>query len=430
MPWQERSVMSLRTDMVRAVLEEGKSVSEVCRQYEISRKTAYKWLKRFMEGGTAALADRSRRPLHSPTRTGGAVERAVLSVRSAHKAWGGRKIARFLLNQGFDSVPAPSTITRILRRGGAIDDRASEKHKAFTRFCMESSNQLWQMDFKGPVRLADGTICHPLTVIDDSTRFLLGLRACLDQRWTTVRDELSQVFRRYGIPDRMLMDNGSPWGDAFDSPYTKLGVWLLHLGIAVSHGRPFHPQTQGKGERLHRTLKEELLAVGSFSDMAACQEGFDRWRDVYNRQRPHEAIGLMTPESVYEPSRKAFPEQLPTIVYDEEDQVRKVDASGKVYFGNRRFRVGKGFAGYLVAIRKTLDEGRFEVYFGDRKVKEIELGNDVKAARSVMSDRGAEPEPVATDERSAFMLSSEEVATGARGSTDTKTGCRKCNPCL
>lgn len=377
MPWKEQTLMSLRVQFVQSLLEGDSSLSQLCRQFGISRKTAYKWIARFREGGWSALADRSKRPIHSPTRTEDSTEDAVLRVRDLHKAWGARKIASFLSNQGFHQLPAPSTITAILRRHGRIDPSQSSKHKPFIRFCMQSPNQLWQMDFKGHFMLGDGQSCHPLTILDDHSRFLLALRACPNETRITVEQELTRTFRLFGIPGRMLMDNGSPWGGTSQTPHTKLVVWLMHIGIAVSHGRPFHPQTQGKDERLHRTISEELLRGRSFRNLQECQEAFDLWREVYNTQRPHEAIGMRTPECMYEPSSRAFPEVLPAIVYEEGEQVRKVDKTGKVYFRNRAFRVGKGFAGYLVGIRPGEEEGIFEVVFGTQKVGVIELAKGV-----------------------------------------------------
>jgi transposase-like protein len=171
MPWKEQTLMSLRVQFVQSLLEGDSSLSQLCRQFGISRKTAYKWIARFREGGWSALADRSKRPIHSPTRTEDSTEDAVLRVRDLHKAWGARKIASFLSNQGFHQLPAPSTITAILRRHGRIDPSQSSKHKPFIRFCMQSPNQLWQMDFKGHFMLGDGQSCHPLTILDSFWHF-------------------------------------------------------------------------------------------------------------------------------------------------------------------------------------------------------------------------------------------------------------------
>ena len=167
-----------------------------------------------------------------------------------------RKIKAYLERKEGSRMPSASTITAILKRNEQIDPAESSKHRPFQRFEMEQPNQLWQMDFKGYFALEEGGYCHPLTVLDDHSRFLLGLRACPNEAMVTVKAQLSEIFRSYGLPDRMLMDNGSPWGDDADTHHTIFTAWLIRLGVQVSHGRPYHPQTQGKDERLHRTLQD------------------------------------------------------------------------------------------------------------------------------------------------------------------------------
>ena len=193
-----------------------------------------------------------------------------LAVRAEHPAWGGRKIRRRLQDLKHPAVPSASTITAILHRQGRIAAAASAGHKPFERFERAAPNELWQMDYKGHFATRAGR-CHPLTVVDDHSRYAVGLRACGDERGGTVQAELSAIFRRYGLPERMLMDNGSPWGSDALHRHTWLTVWLLELGIAVSHGRPYHPQTQGKDERFHRTLTAEVIGRRAFADLAECQ---------------------------------------------------------------------------------------------------------------------------------------------------------------
>lgn len=201
-----------------------------------------------------------------------------------------------MIAQGYQDVPAASTITDILRRHGRLSEDEASKHKAWTRFEHEAPNQLWQMDFKGHFPMGQGR-CHPLTVLDDHSRFSLGLIACSNERTETVQRGLTSLFRRYGLPDRILADNGSPWGSNGEHRYTQLNVWLLRLGIITSHGRSYHPQTQGKEERFHRTLKAELLRWEDFRNLTHCQRLFDAWRNKYNMERPHEAL-----ESKYRPA--------------------------------------------------------------------------------------------------------------------------------
>ena len=334
MPWSERSTMSLRREFVELALMDGANMQALCERFGISRPTGYKWLHRFEQQGAAGLLDRSRRPHTSPKRTQENMERSVLTLRDEHPAWGTRKI-RHLLGT-VEDIPSPSTLTQILRRNGRLDPKESAKHRPFKRFEHPDPNLLWQMDFKGHFGLAREGRCHPLTVLDDYSRFCLLLCACRDERTRTVQDELSACFKERGLPEQILCDNGPPWGNASAAcGHTALSVWLMRLGIRVCHGRPWHPQTQGKEERFHRTLLDELIrpvmglcvrwnaAAASpqkpganpsqsgkavqVADHGSCQMLFDSWRSSYNYVRPHQAIDLRTPASRYQPSPRLFP---------------------------------------------------------------------------------------------------------------------------
>jgi len=273
-----------------------------------------------------------------------------------------------------NDLPSVSTITAILRRNGRVDPEQADKHKPWRRFEAEAPNALWQMDFKGHFRVAE-VRCHPLTVLDDHSRFLLGVYACGDERWRTVQGHLTTVFRRYGLPQRMLVDNGSPWGSDETHHDTPLTVWLMQLGIDVSHSRPYHPQTLGKCERFHRTLKAEAIGKRVFHNLRHCQQQFDGWRYVYNFQRPHEALGMMVPAHCYRESTREFPDSLPPIQYAPGDEVRKVQIDGRVYFRGRGFSVGKAFRGHRLALRPTVTEGLLDVFFSHHKVAQIDLNN-------------------------------------------------------
>jgi transposase InsO family protein len=375
MPWKEESIMSLRREFVELASQSRVNISQLCRRFQISREIGYKWLKRYREEGVPGLADRSRRPEHSPRRTKAAVEQVVLSVRDRYNGYGARKIRRLLLDQGQSQVPTASTVHAILGRNGRIDPAESVKHQPWQRFEYEAPNQLWQMDFKGHFPLGNGQRCHPLTVLDDHSRYGLCLRACRDERGPTVQDGLRDCFRRYGLPERMLMDNGSPWGHDADHPYTLLTVWLLRLGIGVSHGRPYHPQTQGKAERFHRTMQGELLQGRSYWDHEQAQTGFNQWLEIYNFERPHQALSLAVPARHYQISPKPFPEVLPAIEYGPEDQVRKVQDQGWVCFHGREFRLSQAFRGYPVALRPTRTDGLWEVYFYSHKIAHFDLSH-------------------------------------------------------
>lgn len=372
MPWQEVSTMSLRIEFVRLATAPDANVSQLCRRFGIAPKTAYKWLHRYHEHGLAGLEDLSRRPHSSPKQTSDALVERILKLRTAHPAWGGRLLRHRLIQLGIEGVPAASTITEILRKHGRLDPKESERRQAWQRFEHEAPNRLWQMDFKGYFETGAG-VCHPLTVLDDHSRYSLVLEACPDQKAGTVQSCLIEAFRRYGLPERMTMDNGAPWGASGAHDYTTFTVWLIRLGIRVSHSRPHHPQTQGKDERFHRTLKAEVLHNRSFRDLQHCQADFDAWQYVYNFERPHTALNMSVPGSRYQVSWRDYPEQLPPIDYGPDDMVRKVQGKGEIHFRGRTHKVGTAFKGLPVALRHTTDEGRFEVYFCHQRVAEIDL---------------------------------------------------------
>jgi transposase InsO family protein len=327
--------MSDREEFCRLSAAPGSNVRELCRRWRISLSTGYKWLGRYRLSGMAGLADRSRRPLHSPRRSVAAIEAAVLALRRQHPAWGGRKLHRVLEMDGSGTAPAASAITEILRRHGLLDGPGAGEGRDWVRFEHATPNDLWQMDFKGHVAMTSGR-CHPLTVLDDHSRFALGIAACADERTETVRARLEQMFRRYGLPRRMLTDNGSPWGTAGEPMgYTPLSVWLLDLGVAVSHGRPYHPQTQGKDERFHRSLKAEVLANAPLVDLPQAQRAFDRWREVYNTRRPHEALAMATPASRCSMSPRTLPETIRPPDYPSQAIVRTVDKHGQITLNQR-----------------------------------------------------------------------------------------------
>ncbi len=365
--------MSLRQEFVQLAQHREIPLSELCRRFGISRKTGYQWLQRYQAEGLAGLRDRSRRPHTSPRRSPSAVEAAVVAARQAHPTWGGRKLQSWLAARGEPTPRSPNTVTAILRRHGLIDPEEAQKHRPLRRFEASEPNELWQMDFKGWFPVGQRGSCHPLTILDDHSRFLLGLQACPDETQQTVQAHLIEVFRRYGLPRRILVDNGSPWGDDADTPYTALTAWLLRLGIAVSHSRPYHPQTLGKDERLHRTLHEELLRHCAFGSLEECQQAFDAWRDRYNWERPHEALGMQPPASRYRPSPRAYPEELPPIVYEPSDLVRRVDSTGRISFQNRSFRVGKAFRHQPVALRPAEEDGKYVVFFCQYPIRHIDL---------------------------------------------------------
>ncbi len=366
--------MSLRDEFVTLASQEGANIRELCRRYQISAKTGYKWLGRFRADGVGGLADRSRRPLASPARTPEPVEAAILALRAAHPTWGGRKLHHALRAQGMvqlADVPAPSTITAILARHGQLAPVAA-RVRPWRRFEHAAPNDLWQVDFMGHRPLAQGRV-HPLTILDDHSRFALGLVACACERQEVVQAHLTACFRRYGLPHAILTDNGPPWGTSGAGGLTALEAWLLRLGIEPWHGRAYHPQTQGKVERFHRTIAAEAFGPHPFPNLAAAQTAFDAFRHGYNHDRPHVALADAVPLARYQASSRPFPETLPPIAYGPDDRVRRVRAQGAISFQNRSWFVGSGLVGFDVAVRPTTDDAVWAVVFCQREVARLDL---------------------------------------------------------
>src|SRR3954468_11529270 len=387
MPWKEVSIVDQRQELVRLAMQEGANRRELFRRFGVHPNTGYKWLGRW--AAKEELTDRSRRPHSSPARTEDSIEERVLAVRDAHPAWGARKIARCLERDGV-ACPASSTVHAILQRHGRITAPLGGA-AAHLRFEMPEPNQLWQMDFKGHMPLSGGGRCHPLTVVDDHSRYNLCLAACADERRNTVQNRLELTFRHYGLPEAFFVDNGNPWGDSSGQRWTTFAVWLLKLGVAVLHSRPYHPQSRGKNERFHRTLKAEVFALRQFRNLAEAQRTFDAWRTVYNLERPHEALNQDVPANRYRPSPRQMPDRLAQAEYDTDEIVRSVPTTKDyISFKGRHWKVPQAFRGERVAIRPLTIDGHYGVFFAAHQIATIDLTNnktvgDVSEQVSAMS---------------------------------------------
>lgn len=361
MPWHTQTYMSQRLEFVVLATGSGLAFSELCRRFGVSRKTGYKWLARYRAGGQGALADRSRRPHRSPRLVGAKVAQAVIALRD-ETTWGGRKLRRSLQLKGFTPLPAASTCTEVLRRADRLKKDGAQG--PVRRFERPFPNDLWQMDHKGDFPTQSGQRCHALTVLDDHSRFNLVLDAADNQRTATVQAALTTAFARYGLPEAILCDNGATWRSLGDgSGHTPLTVWLLRLGVRVLHGRPYHPQTQGKEERFHRTLKNELLIRHTWRDLAHCAGEFSRFRQRYNHERPHDALDQHTPASRYQPSVRALPAHLPALEYPGME-VRVVRAKGVITFRNQTWAIGQAFASLPIGLRPSPQaDGQWEACF-------------------------------------------------------------------
>lgn len=384
MPFTNQSIMSQRIEFCLLAIKPESNISDLCRRFEITRRTGYKWIKRYTTSGILGLKDQSRRPQKFPNQTSTEVEDYVTKLRVAEPEWGSKKLQRIILREKeegkytYETVPSKKTITKILSRNGLIDPNRSKLVKDFERFVRQYPNELWQMDYKGWFRLLNKQQCHPLTITDDHSRFNLCLEACINQQHATVKEKLTNVFKKYGLPYMMLADNGAPWGSAGNDPiegfrsFTELELWLIRLNIKLIHGRPYHPQTQGKEERFHRTLKQELIDHEQFRDHEHCQERFNLWREKYNCIRPHESLDFQTPAELYEPSYRYYPEKIKPYEYDISDIKRKVN-DGDISFKNKEIKIGKAFNGEYVALRKTQIDNLFEIYYCNQLIRTLTL---------------------------------------------------------
>ena len=304
MPWKTERVMDQRVAFVLRAEQGDESLAKLCREYEISRPTGYLWLKRYRAGGKIMdLAEHSRRPLHTPRRTDRTIETAVLALRD-EKGWGGPKLAKVLGQRGVKVAPA--TAQRILKRAGRVLEPAAQQ--ATTRFARAECNELTQMDFKGEYTLSPREKCYPLSFLDDCSRFLHGLWPLSSTGGEGVKQSLEGYFRAHGVPQSILMDHGTPWFSTTNQHgLTWVAVWLIKQGVRLKYSGIGHPQTQGKVERFHRTLKARTTHRGAPTTMSEWQRWAAEFRQEYNHERPHEALDQTVPALHYQPSWRPLP---------------------------------------------------------------------------------------------------------------------------
>lgn len=373
MPWKEATLMSQKEEFVLRALKKEISFKALCREYKISRETGYKLLRRYQEEGVKGLKPRSRAPLQRHYKTSRCIEERILTTRTQYPTWGARKIHTHLMEKGINDVPARSTINDILKRHGCILEEESLKRQALCRFEREEPNDLWQMDFKGKFHLVTKEWCFPLTILDDHSRFSLCIKASPNEQYLSVQSRLIEVFEQYGLPKQFNVDNGSPWGNSKLLPHTKLTVWLMRLGVRVTHSRPRHPQTNGKLERFHRTFKKDVLQKNPISDFNHAQTLFDEWREIYNYQRPHQAIDMLVPAKRYKPSHRPMPSSLNAIEYGDDAVVRKVRGNGRINYNGQEYLTGEAFAGQIVELKINPVDQLLDIYFDQFKVYTYQL---------------------------------------------------------
>lgn len=367
MPWLETDVRDQRIQFVMAARRSGANRAALCRAFGISRKTAYKWLAREAAAGSVAvLGDRSRRPHCSPTRMPEEVTQRVIALREEF-GWGGEKLACLLAAEG--AAVSARTIDRIIRREG-LTRADTAPAAALRRFERAAPNDLWQMDMKGAYPLAPSGRCHPLSILDDHSRFAVGLYPLPSLHAHGVRVALVQCFEQYGVPRAMLMDHGSPWwATSSRDGLTGLSVFLLKQGIDLIHGAVRHPQTQGKVERFHRTLGERLRWHGVPESLAGFTRALAAFRVEYNELRPHEALGMRPPAHRFARSPRGYHPETRPWEYPSGLDVRRVQHGGSIHYGGHCYFVSEALRGEEVGCEPW--ENRVLVHYRHMYVREL-----------------------------------------------------------
>ena len=369
MPWKDKTVEELRKEFAEAA-KHCKSLSALCREFNITRKTGYKWMERYALDGN--MSDRSHAPFHVPGKTPTEIEELILRVRLENPAWGAKTIWRFLIDQGYTDIPCERTVNNILKRHGCISEAESEKRQAYVRFQREYCNDLWQIDFKGDFPLLDGTRCYPFDVLDDRSRYCLGIFP--KNNTVGVMQSMEQVFKEFGLPKAILSDNGGQFA-GFKGGYTQFERWLMDLDIVPLHGRPLHPQTQGKIERFHRTMKDEVIKRNAFADLADADKHLQEWRIKYNEIRPHQAIELLRPADIYIPSPRKFPDRIEPYEYSGLHRILTVNYKGYLRFDRKVFYLSETMIGARLELRPS--EGSCAtLHYRNYKIAEIDLANE------------------------------------------------------
>ena len=326
MPWKDKTVEELRKEFVEAA-QRCSNFSSLCREFGITRATGYKWVERYEKDDV--LSDRSRRPKVTTNKTSEEIETQIIETRMVYPGWGAKKIKVFLENKGVE-IPCVKTVNNILNRYGCISKEESLKHKAFTRFEKERCNEMWQTDFKGEFKMQDGNYCFPLDIFDDHSRFVIRIKPS-ESTSNLVLPTFREAFYEYGMPDSVLSDNGAQFA-GFRQGYTQFEKWLMNHDVLPIHGRIKHPQTQGKIERFHRAMNQELLKHYTPKDISDAERVFNEWRNCYNNERPHEALGMKCPSDIYVPSKRIYRDQVDNFEYSGKYHVIKVNSWGYVRF--------------------------------------------------------------------------------------------------
>jgi putative transposase len=365
--------MELRMRLVNAVLADEDSITALCEEYGVSRKTGYKWLNRFRAEGPAGLAERSRAPLVVPWAVTQAQAEAIVSLRQHHPSWGPKKLRAKLLAQAPEQHwPALSTIGDLLQREGLSQRRKRRRRATPTPTGVPpilAPNDVWCVNFKGWFRTRDGATCYPLTVTDAFSRYLLCCRA-VNPDYEGCRRAFERLFRECCLPQVVLSDNGPPFASLATGGLSRLSVWWIKLGITPVRIMPGKPQQNGRHERMHKTLKAETAQPPAAS-LAAQQRRFDDFRAQFNHQRPHEALGQAVPATVYTPSPRPFPARLEDPPYPSDFELRRVRSNGEIKWQGELIFIAQPLIGEVVGLHED-DDGNATVYFGPLQLGSID----------------------------------------------------------
>jgi transposase InsO family protein len=358
MPWKETDVMTERERFVILARTGRFTITELCDDFGISRKTGHKYLDRYQKEGRSGLADHSRRPKTSPHCTEEGVKQLILSERRKHPTWGAKKIHNLLLTvHGIENRPHVNTVGNILRSHGLTQKRKRKAgaHRMRPEHLTEATrpNEVWTFDFKGWFTLGNGVRCEPLTVCDRFSRFIVGCKGQLNQQFNTTHRSCKMLMRYHGLPEVIRVDNGTPFASNALGGLSQLSVWWIEQGIRVEFIKPASPQQNGSHERMHRDLKAEVASKPS-PNMRAQQKRFDRWREQYNQERPHEALDMLRPSEIYRPSARRMG-QKDKIRYSSDHEVKRVSGSGHIRYSGANFYLSEIYAGCYVGLKENQD---------------------------------------------------------------------------
>ena len=370
MPWKKTEPVNERMKFIVAQQSDAFSMTALCERFGISRKTGYKWLKRYAAEGVNGLEAHSRARHTHPNAVKEDVVREILAVKSRYRNWGPKKIRDWLcLNRPIWPLPATSTVGEILKRHGLVKARTSRvRHVPQTAplsHCVQP-NDVWSSDFKGQFRLGNGRYCYPLTVTDNSSRMLLVCKGLYAPTEEGVLPWFERAFREYGLPCAMRTDNGSPFASTALAGLTRLNIWWLKLGIKLERIQPGRPQQNGRHERMHRTLKEET-AKPSKGNMSAQQRAFNRFKAEYNQERPHESLKGVPPSRKYKVSYRAYPNTITEVEYDASMTVRRVRTNGEIKWQGDKIYISESLRGEPVGLL-PIDNECWEMYFAQQKL--------------------------------------------------------------